>query len=324
MLDHYGRNIDYLRISVTDRCNLRCVYCMPEMEIKNLKHEDILSYKEILTVVKAASKLGIRKIKITGGEPLLRKGIVNLVRSIKAVKGIEQVTMTTNGILLGEMAEELFHAELISVNISIDSLNITSFCRITRRDCFHKVLQGLRKPVEAGLKTKINCVPIKELNGTDLMGLLDIAWLYPVDIRFIELMPVGLGKAYTPVPNEKIFKEIEQCFGTLKPSEKNHGNGPAKYYSLEGYKGSIGFISAITNEFCGDCNRIRFTADGDLKLCLHYNKGIALKPLLRNGISRDRLKKIMGDAIYNKPEHHGFNGDNTENQDMRKMVQIGG
>lgn len=324
MIDHYGRNIDYLRISVTDRCNLRCVYCMPEKGIKNLRHKDILSFKEILTVVKAVSKLGIRKIKITGGEPLVRKGIVNLVRSIKSVKGIEQVTMTTNGILLGGMADELLHAGLSSVNISMDTFNSSSFCRITRRDCFGKVLKGLRKSVETGLKTKINCVPIEELNGSDLIGLLDIAWLYPVDIRFIELMPMGLGKRYTPVSNEKLFKEIEKCYGTLNLSEERHGNGPAKYYSLEDWKGSIGFISAITNSFCGDCNRIRLTADGDLKLCLHYNKGIALKPLIRNGITRDKLKAVIGDAIYNKPEHHDFYGHNMENTECRNMAQIGG
>jgi cyclic pyranopterin phosphate synthase len=272
MLDRYGRNIDYLRISVTDRCNLRCVYCMPEKGIENLKHEDILSYKEILTIIKAISQLGIRKIKITGGEPLVRKGIVNLVRSIKAVKGIEQVTMTTNGILLGDMAEELACAGLHSVNISLDTLNRASFCKITRRDCFDKVLYSLKKSVETGLKTKINCVPIEEFNGGDLMGLLDIAWQYPVDIRFIELMPVGLGKSYTQVSNEKLFERIQQRFGHMEPSKTRHGNGPAKYYNLAGYKGSVGFISAITHEFCQDCNRIRLTADGDLKLCLHYTR----------------------------------------------------
>lgn len=252
MLDGYGRNIDYLRISVTDKCNLRCVYCMPEQGIGNLKHSDILSYKEILTVVKAVSELGISKIKITGGEPLVRKGIVNLVRSIKSVEGIDQVTMTTNGVLLGAMAEELVNAGLHSVNISMDTLNSISFYRITRRDCLDKVLYGLRKSLEVGLETKVNCVPIKEMNMDSLIHILRIAKDNPVDVRFIELMPIGLGNSFSPISNKELVH------------------------------------------------------------------------MLRNGISRDKLKSMIGDAIYNKPAHHSFSGSLIKNKETRSMAQIGG
>jgi len=324
MFDRYGRNIDYLRISVTDRCNLRCVYCMPAEGIENLEHDDILTYKEILTVVKTVSKVGIKKIKITGGEPLVRKGIVNLVRSIKAVEGIEEVTMTTNGVFFADMADSLLEAGLDSVNFSVDTLNPETFSKISRRDCFDQVLRGLRKAVELGIRTKINCVPIAELNGSDLAELLKVAQNYPVDVRFIELMPIGLGKSYSPVSNEKLYKLIEDKFGALRPSEIRHGNGPAVYYNIEGFKGSIGFISAVSEEFCESCSRIRLTADGNLKLCLHYNKGIALKPLLRSNVSREKLKEAISDAIYNKPEHHGFNRNCCEKPESKSMAQIGG
>jgi GTP 3',8-cyclase len=324
MIDGVGRNIDYLRISVTDRCNLRCVYCMPENGVENLKHEEILTFKEILSIVKGVSQLGIRKIKITGGEPLVRKGIVNLIRRIKDIDGIEEVTMTTNGVLLGEMAEELAEAGLDSVNVSLDTLSSESFCRITRRDCFDDVIEGIKKAAGLGIKTKINCVPIAELNGSDLTGILNIARKHPIDVRFIELMPIGFGKNYSPVSNEELLRKMEREFGSPQRSKSKHGNGPAVYYDLPGFKGSIGFISAISNEFCENCNRIRLTADGNLKLCLHYNKGVALKPLLRGGISKEGLKKVIESAIYNKPVHHGFNSGESENVELKNMVQIGG
>lgn len=324
MLDGIGRNIDYLRISVTDRCNLRCVYCMPETGVEHLSHDDILTFKEILAITKAASQLGIRKIKITGGEPLVRKGIVNLVRRIKDIDGIEQVTMTTNGVLLGAMAEELAAAGLDAVNVSLDSMNSESFCRITRRDCLEDVLEGIKRASLLGIKTKINCVPILELNGGDLTGIIGIAKEHPLDVRFIELMPIGFGKKYSPVCSEDLLERMEREFGKPELSASRHGNGPAVYYDLPGFRGSVGFISAISNEFCENCNRIRLTADGNLKLCLHYNKGIALKPLLRAGISKDGLKNVMENAIYNKPVQHGFNSSSVENVELKNMVQIGG
>ena len=322
MIDGCGRNIDYLRISVTDRCNLRCVYCMPEEGIKNIKHNDILTFKEILMIVKVVSQLGIRKIKITGGEPLVRKGIVNLIRSIKAVEGIEEVTMTTNGVLLGDMAEDLKAAGLNSVNISVDTLNSTSFCKITRKDCFEKVMHGLNKALELGLKTKINCVPIEELNGSDLIDVLKIAEEYPVDIRFIELMPIGFGKSYSPVSNKELYDEIQKNFGTFTPSKTKHGNGPAVYYRIPGFEGSIGFISAMHGKFCNTCNRIRLTSTGDLKPCLCYGDIYPLKELLKSGTD-DEIREQIKHAIENKPAAHCFEkpGEITE---AHQMAQIGG
>lgn len=324
MIDGIGRNIDYLRISVTDRCNLRCVYCMPETGVENLGHEEILTFREIIVIAKAAAQLGIRKIKITGGEPLVRKGIVNLVRRIKDIDGIEQVTMTTNGVLLGAMAQELAAAGLDAVNVSLDSMNSESFCRITRRDSLADVMEGIRIASEFGIRTKINCVPIAELNGGDLTGIVNLAKEYPIDVRFIELMPIGFGRNYSPVSSAELLEKIRREFGEPALSAEKHGNGPAVYYNLPAFSGSIGFISAISNEFCESCNRIRLTADGNLKLCLHYNKGVALKPLLRGGISREGLKNVIEKAIYNKPVQHGFNGGTGENVEMKNMVQIGG
>ncbi len=324
MVDGIGRKIDYLRISVTDRCNLRCLYCMPEAGIEYLEHEEILTYKEILTIVKVVSQLGIRKIKITGGEPLVRKGIINLIRRLKDIDGIEEVTMTSNGVLLGDMAEELAGAGLDSVNVSLDTLNKTNFNSITRRDCLDKVIYGIKKAVDAGLKTKINCVLIAQLHGEDLENMLKIAKEYPIDVRFIEIMPIGFGKNYSPVSNDQILAEIENEYGRLQRSKTKHGNGPAVYYDMPGFRASVGFISAVTDEFCENCNRIRLTADGNLKLCLHYNKGVALKPLLRSGISREQLKIVIEKAIYNKPACHSFSSDCADNIELRNMVQIGG
>lgn len=324
MIDRNKRMIDYLRISVTDRCNLRCVYCMPETGIKNLPHKEILTYKEILQIVRAAAQLGIRKIKITGGEPLIRRGIVNLIGMIRCVSGIEEVTMTTNGVLLGEMAGELVKAGLASVNISLDSNNPFTFSKITRRDNFLKVSNGIEMSVHAGLRTKINCVPIADLNSGVIVEIAEIAKRLPVDVRFIELMPIGLGSLFTPIGTENIFRQLENEFGPLKPSTKIHGNGPAKYYELDGFCGSVGFISALSHEFCRDCNRIRLTADGNLKLCLHYDYGIALKPLIRGGINQERLKMVIGNAIFEKPDHHSFKEGTAFNIESKRMVQIGG
>lgn len=324
MVDSSGRNIDYLRISVTDRCNLRCVYCMPENGIENLKHEEVLTFKEILLIAKAVSQLGISKIKITGGEPLVRKGIVNLVRRIKDIDGIKEITMTTNGVLLGDMAYDLVQAGLDGVNISLDTLDSESFNKITRRNCLDKVMYSIKKAAELGLKTKINCVAIDEINGDSLIDIIKIAQENRIDVRFIELMPIGFGKSYLPIPNEQIIEMIEQNFGKLQHSEIRHGNGPAVYYNLSGFKGSIGFISPISSEFCERCNRIRLTSDGYLKLCLHYNIGVELKPLLRGGINKEQLKRVIENAIYNKPSHHGFNSRNSENIELKNMVQIGG
>ena len=325
MLDKLNRKIDYLRISVIDRCNLRCVYCMPEEGIESIPHDEILTYDEILRICEIVSELGIRKIKITGGEPLVRKDIVNLIRDIKNIDKIEQVTLTTNGILLHEMLDDLYDAGIDAINISLDTLNKDNFKKITRRDGLEKVLMSIDKAYDLGIRVKINCLAIRDFNLRELDEIASFAKDREIDVRFIELMPIGFGKKYTQIDNDEILSILESRFGTFEIVTEKRGNGPAKYYRNQNMKGCIGFISAISHEFCESCNRIRLTSSGFLKLCLHYNKGIDLKEPIRNGISDEDLKKLIHDTIWNKPISHKF-GHASEEQDieLKNMVQIGG
>ena len=325
MLDKLNRKIDYLRISVIDRCNLRCVYCMPEEGIESIPHDEILTYDEILRICEIVSELGIRKIKITGGEPLVRKDIVNLIRDIKNIDKIEQVTLTTNGILLHEMLDDLYDAGIDAINISLDTLNKDNFKKITRRDGLEKVLMSIDKAYDLGIRVKINCLAIRDFNLSELVEIASFAKDREIDVRFIELMPIGFGKKYTQIDNDEILSILESRFGTFEIVTEKRGNGPAKYYRNQNMKGCIGFISAISHEFCESCNRIRLTSSGFLKLCLHYNKGIDLKEPIINGISDEDLKKLIHDTIWNKPISHKF-GHASEEQDieLKNMVQIGG
>lgn len=325
MLDKLNRKIDYLRISVIDRCNLRCVYCMPEEGIESIPHDEILTYDEILRICEIVSELGIRKIKITGGEPLVRKDIVNLIRDIKNIDKIEQVTLTTNGILLHEMLDDLYDAGIDAINISLDTLNKDNFKKITRRDGLEKVLMSIDKAYDLGIRVKINCLAIRDFNLRELVEIASFAKDREIDVRFIELMPIGFGKKYNQIDNDEILSILESRFGTFEIVTEKRGNGPAKYYRNQNMKGCIGFISAISHEFCESCNRIRLTSSGFLKLCLHYNKGIDLKGPIRNGISDEDLKKLIHDTIWNKPISHKF-GHASEEQDieLKNMVQIGG
>lgn len=325
MLDKLNRKIDYLRISVIDRCNLRCVYCMPEEGIESIPHDEILTYDEILRICEIVSELGIRKIKITGGEPLVRKDIVNLIRDIKNIDKIEQVTLTTNGILLHEMLDDLYDAGIDAINISLDTLNKDNFKKITRRDGLEKVLMSIDKAYDLGIRVKINCLAIRDFNLSELVEIASFAKDREIDVRFIELMPIGFGKKYTQIDNDEILSILESRFGTFEIVTEKRGNGPAKYYRNQNMKGCIGFISAISHEFCESCNRIRLTSSGFLKLCLHYNKGIDLKGPIRNGISDEDLKKLIHNTIWNKPISHKFGHANGEQDiELKNMVQIGG
>ena len=325
MLDKLNRKIDYLRISVIDRCNLRCVYCMPEEGIESIPHDEILTYDEILRICEIVSELGIRKIKITGGEPLVRKDIVNLIRDIKNIDKIEQVTLTTNGILLHEMLDDLYDAGIDAINISLDTLNKDNFKKITRRDGLEKVLMSIDKAYDLGIRVKINCLAIRDFNLRELVEIASFAKDREIDVRFIELMPIGFGKKYTQIDNDEILSILESRFGTFEIVTEKRGNGPAKYYRNQNMKGCIGFISAISHEFCESCNRIRLTSSGFLKLCLHYNKGIDLKEPIRNGISDEDLKKLIHNTIWNKPISHKFGHANGEQDiELKNMVQIGG
>ena len=325
MIDKLNRRIEYMRISVTDRCNLRCVYCMPEEGIEYISHDEILSFDEILKICRCVAKLGIKKIKITGGEPLVRKDIISLIRKIKDIEGIEQVTLTSNGVLLYDMAEELYDAGIDSVNISLDTLDRDEFIRITRRDRYENVVKSIDKLMDLGIKVKINCLAIKEHNLDDLVNIAAYAKGNNIDVRFIELMPIGYGKNYTVVSNEIILNMLEEKHGSFKLVNEKRGNGPAVYYRNKDFEGCIGFISAISHEFCETCNRVRLTANGFLKLCLHYNKGIDLKAPMRNNISDEELTEMIYYAIINKPLGHNFSNDESiDNLEVKNMVQIGG
>jgi len=324
MLDKCGRKIDYLRISVTDRCNLRCIYCMPKEGIECISHDEILSYEEILRVVKAGASLGIERIKITGGEPLVRKGVTSLVRMIKRTTGIKMVTLTTNGVLFSELGEELAAAGLDGVNFSLDTLDEQVYKKLTRADALDKVKDGIDMAVRLGLKTKLNCVPIDSYNGENLTEIAAFAKNKPLDVRFIEMMPIGLGRGFETVNNAVVMKTLIERFGQPVHSSMAHGNGPAVYYDFPGFLGSIGFISAVTDSFCEGCNRVRLTADGVLKPCLCFNDGLALKPLLRNGISDGELMDEMRKVIENKPRRHKLCEAADKTTETRKMVQIGG
>lgn len=302
---------------------------MPADGVEDLTHEEVLSFEEILRVVKAMVPLGVKKIKLTGGEPLVRKNLVYLVEQLHQLPGIEDITMTTNGLLLEENLPALLKAGLTAVNISLDTLDPDRFRQITRREGLDKVLSALDAASRSSLRSvKINCLAVKEFNEEELPRLALLAKDREIEVRFIELMPIGFGKTLTPIPNTQILETLEQVYGKSVPYEGRLGNGPAVYYQLPGFQGKIGFISAVSHRFCSQCNRVRLTSSGFLKLCLHYNNGIELRPLLRDGISDHQLTETLREAIYNKPLHHSFDGVKPEGEDdqleLKNMSQIGG
>lgn len=328
MRDKCNRNIDYLRLSVTDRCNLRCVYCMPESGVEFMPHEKILSYEEILRICRLMVSLGLRKVKLTGGEPLVRKGLPWLVAELKAIGGIESVTMTTNGILLDQYMKELKEAGLDAVNISLDTLDAGQFRELTRYPYLDRVRAGIAEALkyQPGVSVKLNCVPIR---GDDadhqVLNLVKLAKDDPLHVRFIELMPIGLGKEMAGYGEAELKAVIEAEYGTLTPYTKPLGNGPCVYYGLEGFRGKVGFISAVSHKFCHTCNRIRLTSDGFLKNCLQYGDGVDLKGPMEAGLSDPELTGLIRDSIYRKPAAHQF-GAATEPEGLEReiMSRIGG
>ena len=331
MQDQFQRKIEYLRISVTDCCNLRCRYCMPAHGVKKMSHADILSYEEILRDVRALAAMGIRKVRLTGGEPLVRRDIVHLVRGLKAIPGIETVAMTTNGVLLGAMLDELLDAGLDAVNLSLDTLDGGKFFSITRRPMFGAVMDTLeRLTAEKRLDVKMNCVPIAGVNDDEIMALAAIARDYPIKMRFIELMPIGCARTegYCGVPMGKVRARLKDAFGALLPvGEAAHCGavpmGPAAYVKPAGFRGALGFIDAMEHKFCDTCNRVRLTAEGFLKLCLYSNAGLDTRALLRGGATDAQLREAIARAVWKKPEEHYFEMD-SETRDRRAMYQVGG
>ncbi len=320
MKDFLGREINYMRISVTDRCNLRCKYCMPE-PIEKVDMSEILSSEEIVQICKIAAEFDIRYIKITGGEPLVRLGCAELIKMIKDISGIEKVTMTTNGVLLKEHLPDLLAAGLDAVNISLDTARPNEFKAITGVDAFAKVFQGIEAALDLGLQVKINSVLMAGMNGDEWHDLALLAKKYPLDVRFIEMMPIGYGKDNPGVSNERL-KELLAAKYTLIKDDRQHGFGPAEYYNVEGFQGSVGFISAMHGKFCNKCNRIRLTSTGFLKPCLCYGEGADLKANLRSG-NLAAVRQSIKAVIENKPQEHCFE-HRSEITETGQMVGIGG
>ena len=318
MKDKAGREIDYMRISITDRCNLRCKYCMPG-DIETTDMANLLTYEEIAKVTETAASLGIRHIRLTGGEPLVRRGCVDLVKKIKNISGIDTVGMTTNGVLLAEHARALKEAGLDSVNVSLDTLDETEFQRLTGRDELKAVLAGIGAAQEVEIPVKINTVHYKNLDWRAVLAYADER---QIPVRFIEMMPIGYGAAYTGKSNEELFRQIEDCYGSASEAGK-HGAGPAVYYHFLGLNIEVGFISAIHHKFCESCNRIRLTSEGYLKLCLCYEKGVDLRAVLRDPEKGQALQEVMKKAILEKPVEHCFE-QISEMTEHKAMVRIGG
>ena len=323
MLDRYGRVINYLRISVTDRCNLRCCYCMPE-GVQDVGMKNILTFEEIWEIVRTGVSLGITHIRITGGEPLMRKGCVDLIRGIREIPGVETITMTTNGVLLENYGKQLKEAGVDGVNISLDTLDPEEFYKITGKRELQEVLAGIRAAKTAGLPVKLNAVNRKEL---DPIPLVRYAQEENLPIRFIEMMPVGYGKKYVGRSNEELRETLEAVCGnaecmTNREELSRMGSGPAVYYQFSDLKVPVGFISAIHGKFCDTCNRVRLTAEGYLKLCLCYDEGEDLRRVLREG-EKENLRTIMEQTIFRKPAAHCFEHP-AQMTETHEMVKIGG
>lgn len=314
MNDSYGRKIQYLRLSVTDLCNYRCIYCMPETGVHKKDHSEILSIEEMTEIVRAAYALDIRKVRLTGGEPLVRKGILTLCRNIKEIDNAIELGITTNGSLLSAMTKELKAAGVDRLNISLDSLNPETFSQITRGGNVQNVLNGIKLAQDAGFENiKINTVLMNGINDKDIFDLIRLTRDNQIHVRFIELMPLGVAKYW----NSNRFMTTKAVEGYLHNAELLRIDGVARVYRIAGYKGTIGLICPMSDSFCPSCNKIRVTADGKLKPCLHSQQEIELK-----GLHGKELEKAITDGISQKPQSHRFGtvGSATE----RFMNEIGG
>ena len=313
MKDRFGRDITYLRISVTDLCNLRCKYCMPESGVESLCHSDILSIEDIVEIVRIASKNGIKKIRLTGGEPLVRRGFISLCKEISKFDEIEDIAITTNGVHLKAMADELFENKVRRINFSLDTLVKEKYNDITRRNDFDKTMESLFYAIKKGFKVKINVVLIGGFNDDEIQDFVNLANKYELEVRFIELMQIGETANWSKdkfVSNKIVLDKVPEL-------EFDGVSGVAKIYKIKGQKGRIGLISPISCSFCEDCNRIRLTSDGKLKPCLHSRDEINLK-----GLSGEELEEVFKRGIYEKPEKHHLEDGKSES--ARDMNKIGG
>ncbi|MBP3672821.1 MAG: GTP 3',8-cyclase MoaA [Oscillospiraceae bacterium] len=317
MIDRLDRNIHYLRISITELCNLRCRYCMPEDGVCKKRHDEMMTEDEIIQAVRAAASLGIDKLRITGGEPLVKKNVVSICRRAAQVEGIREVCLTTNGVLLPELAKPLKDAGVIRINMSLDTLDPEKYAYITRIGTLDRAIAGLEAALEAGFeKVKINAVLIGGFNDDEIVPLAELTKKYPVDVRFIEMMPMYDSGDF----DQKAFIPYTTVLDKLPEAvEVTPDGGVARLYRLPEGLGNIGLISPVSAHFCGTCNRIRLTADGKLKPCLHSRDEYSLK-----GLSYDGMVEVLKEAIWNKPAWHGELSAVSRSQAGRNMNQIGG
>jgi len=330
MIDGHNRDISYLRVSITDRCNLRCRYCVPKEGLSRIGHDDILRYEEIIRVIMVAAKMGIRKVRITGGEPLVRRGVIDFIATLNLIDDLEDISLTTNAVLLEETAERIYQAGVRRINISLDSLDPGKYKEITRGGNLEVVLRGIEKAHEIGFRPiKINVVTIQGFNDDEALRFAELTMNRPYQVRFIELMPLGfagmenLGKY---LANDYIKETINRRYPLeISTRARNSSDGPADLYRVRGGQGEIGFISPLSHQFCSSCNRLRLTSNGRLRACLLLDDEIDVLSPIRDGCTNQELAELLQLAVAKKPGTHNMN---IEERHMKKclteMTSIGG
>ena len=325
IFDNHGRPVNYLRLSVTDRCNLRCFYCMPEEGVQYIPRKELLTYEEMLRLAGILGKLGISKVRITGGEPFVRRDLIGFLEKLTGVPGIEKVSITTNGVLTENYLDDLERLGITSVNLSLDTLDRERFLKITRRDEYDRVMSTLDQLIARNFEVKINSVVMKDKNTEDIIPMIEMTKDHPVSMRFIEEMPFnGLGSNYDELEwnHQKILDFVRENYSGLKQLE-TAPNSTSVNYQVPGYQGNLGIIAAYTRTFCGSCNRIRITAQGTLKTCLYDNGVIDIRQVMRSGGSDDEIKDIFLKAFRNRPKD-GFEAESRRSAISESMSTIGG
>ena len=330
LIDTFSRTISYLRLSLTDRCNLRCVYCMPVDQkggLKMLKHEELLTYEELLRIVELVVGMGMNKIRLTGGEPLVRKGVMDFITSLSEIEGLDEIRLTTNGVLLHEKATGLYDAGIRKLNISLDTMRPERFRKITGADLFDQVWKGIKTAGELGFDVKLNVVAMRGVNDDEFVEFARLVLNTPYQVRFIEFMPVGNDSTWKEASyiSSSDLQELIATLGTLEALPGRRMDGPARVYTLtteDGLQGTVGFISPISHHFCDTCNRLRLTSAGRLRACLLHDKEADLKALLRQGATDDEIRRLIRKTILDKPKGHTLAEDQVNCSGQ--MSRIGG